>query len=138
MSEKEKIGKNLEQLVRLSLLYDFYGALIKDHKRQIFEDYVLNDYSLGEIAKAENMTRQGIYDIVKRCSRELEQYEEKLGLVRRFDEVGKRVEKIREAAENLLLEDENYKANRENLQDKLKYIEELSDEILEELWLGMD
>lgn len=133
MSEKEKIGKNLEQLVRLSLLYDFYGALIKEHKRQIFEDYVLNDYSLGEIAKAENMTRQGIYDIVKRCSRELEQYEEKLGLVRRFDEVGKRVEKIREAAENLLLEDEDNKINLENLQDKLKYIEELSDEILEEL-----
>ncbi|MCR4801449.1 MAG: DNA-binding protein, partial [Lachnospiraceae bacterium] len=40
----------MNQIFELSLLYDFYGALLKEHKRTIFEDYVLNDYSLSEIA----------------------------------------------------------------------------------------
>lgn len=128
MKGKHQEGKNLEQLVRLSLLYDFYGALLKEHKRSIFEDYVLNDYSLGEIAREENMTRQGVYDMVKRCSRELEQYEEKLLLVHKFGMIKKKAAIIRQYTESLLIKDMDGEAKA-----ALKEIEGLTGEILEEL-----
>ncbi|MCM1244326.1 MAG: YlxM family DNA-binding protein [Roseburia sp.] len=75
---------NPDEVVRLSYLYDFYGPLLKERHREIFEEYVLNDLSLGEIAGEYGITRQGVYDIVKRCSRKLEEYEEKLNLFGRF------------------------------------------------------
>ena len=40
----------IEEIVRLSMLYDFYGPLLTDRNRQIFEDYIVNDMSLSEIA----------------------------------------------------------------------------------------
>lgn len=87
-----EVREELEQIVELSLLYDFYGALLKEHKQKIFEDYVLNDYSLSEIAREENMTRQGVHDLVRRCSRELRAYEEKLHLLEKFEHTRSRVQ----------------------------------------------
>ncbi len=80
--------------MKLSYLYDFYGALLKDRHREIFEEYVLNDLSLSEIAGEYGMTRQGIYDIVKRCSRRLESYEEKLQLFERFQMAKERLGQV--------------------------------------------
>lgn len=97
---KEKSNK-LEQIVELSLLYDFYGALLKENQREIFEDYILNDLSLSEIAEGKNMTRQGIYDIIKRCSKLLVNYEEKLSLIHKFDETKEMVNQINQAAKDI-------------------------------------
>lgn len=126
-------GKNLDELVRLSLLYDFYGTLLKEHKRRIFEDYVLNDYSLGEIAKSENMTRQGVFDMVKRCSRELKEYEEKLHLIEKAERIKKKAEKIQEIADKGHELTEYKLEMSENVQGTLKRIEVLAGEILEEI-----
>ena len=75
---------DVEEVVELSMLYDFYGALLKENKRKIFEAYVMDDYSLGEISNEVGMSRQGVHDTVKRCSRELREFEEKLGLMKKF------------------------------------------------------
>jgi uncharacterized protein len=85
----------LEEIVRQSILYDFYGALLSDHKKQIFEDYVLNDLSLSEIAEEQGISRQGVHDIVKRCNLELKEYEEKLGLVRKFQTIKNTINSIK-------------------------------------------
>ncbi|MDF2539758.1 MAG: hypothetical protein K0S76_2779 [Herbinix sp.] len=77
----------LDEIVWLSILYDFYGELLNSHKKQIFEDYILNDLSLSEIAAELNISRQGVYDIVKRCSQELKDFESKLNLVHKFQSV---------------------------------------------------
>lgn len=74
----------LEERVELSLLYDFYGALLKENQQRMFEANVLEDYSLTEIAEEEGISRQGVYDAVKRASVQLKRYEERLGLVKRF------------------------------------------------------
>ena len=82
------MDKNLESLekrVELSKLFDFYGELLKDGQRQIFEDYVFNDYSISEIAKEHDVSRQGIFDTVKRCSKALEEYEDRLHLIEKFE-----------------------------------------------------
>ena len=116
--------KEIENIYELSLLYDFYGALLKEQKREIFEDYVLNDLSLGEIAEERGISRQGVYDSIKRCSRELANYEEKLGLIGKFNRIKEKVGEIHETASRL-------PKDRYNME--LKKIVELSDRILEEL-----
>jgi len=80
----QKSFSELDEIVELSYLYDFYGALLKENHRSIFEDYVLNDLSLGEIAKERDITRQGVYDVIRRCRIRLKEYEEKLQLVQKF------------------------------------------------------
>ena len=79
----------INDLVRKSLLYDFYGPLLTEHQRQIYEEVVLNDYSMSEIAEDEGISRQGVHDMIKRCDKALEGYEEKLGLVAKFREIEK-------------------------------------------------
>lgn len=100
--EKEKDSdKGLEERVRLSMLYDFYGALLKDNQQQMFEAYFLEDFSISEIAEDMGITRQGVHDGIKRVSRQLKEYEEKLGLVARFEQQKKKVEELRERVKHL-------------------------------------
>ena len=86
----------IEERLELSMLYDFYGALLKDNQQRMFEASVLEDYNFSEIAVEEGITRQGVYDTVKRATRQLELYEEKLGLVARFRKQKELVEKLRD------------------------------------------
>lgn len=87
--------EKLDEIVQLSILYDFYGELLSSHKKQIFEDYVLNDLSLSEIASEQGISRQGVYDIVRRCSQELKNYESKLSLVSKFQSVKDKIGNIK-------------------------------------------
>ena len=85
MTENKK-EHTIEERMELSLLYDFYGALLKENQRRMFEASILEDYNYAEIAEDEGITRQGVYDAVKRASKLLRDYEEKLGLVAKFEE----------------------------------------------------
>lgn len=86
----------VEERVELSLLYDFYGALLKDSQRRMFEAYMLEDYGYSEIAASEGISRQGAYDSVGRAVKQLRAYEEKLGLAGRFQKQQKKVERLQE------------------------------------------
>lgn len=90
----EKSLSEPDEIVELSYLYDFYGALLKENHRLIFEDYVLNNLSLGEIAREHQITRQGVYDIVRRCRLKLREYEEKLQLVCKFQQTRQKLQEI--------------------------------------------
>jgi predicted DNA-binding protein YlxM (UPF0122 family) len=74
----------MERLVRTGLLYDFYGGLLTEKQRKTMELYYLEDWSLAEIASAEAVSRQAIYDLLHRSERLMEEYESKLGLMKRF------------------------------------------------------
>ena len=84
----------MEKIVQQALLYDFYGELLTEHQKSIYEDAVFNDLSLSEIAREEGISRQGVHDLIKRCERILEGYEEKLGLVEKFQRTKEKVEEI--------------------------------------------
>ncbi len=73
--------------MRQGILYDFYGELLTEHQKQIYEDVVLNDYSLSEIAQDRGISRQGVHDLIRRCNNILEEYERKLRLLERFLQV---------------------------------------------------
>lgn len=85
----------MEKIVWQGLLYDFYGELLTEHQRRIYEDVVVHDLSLSEIAEEQGITRQGIHDLVRRCDRILEGYEGKLHLVEKFQETRKLAQEIR-------------------------------------------
>ena len=114
----------MEKILEQTLLYDFYGELLTKHQKQIYEDVVLNDYSFSEIAEERGISRQGVHDLIKRCSQALAGYEEKLHLVERFMSVKKRVEQIDELLDR-------YGTDRDEA--VLQRIREISGKIIEEL-----
>lgn len=100
----KKVGdtdKALQDIVELSILYDFYSELLGEHKKEIFGEYIMNDLSLGEIAQDAGISRQGVHDIIKRCSVKLRDYEKKLGLKTRFESIKADAEQIRELTEQI-------------------------------------
>lgn len=114
----------MEQKIELAYLYDFYGELLNEHQRRIYEDFVLNDLSLGEIAQEEGISRQGVNDMVKRCSKKLMGYENKLHLVARFLAVKENIAQIHKLAKQF---------KETNDTDILTDIENISNQILEAL-----
>lgn len=103
MNQNDTQINKLDEIVTLSILFDFYGELLSDHKKQIFEDYVLNDLSLSEIATEQGISRQGVYDIVKRCTQELKEYEIKLSLVSRFQSIKDKLSSIRDIVQEAII-----------------------------------
>lgn len=91
----------IEERLELSMLYDFYGALLKENQQRMFEANVLEDYNFSEIAEEEGITRQGAYDTVKRAANQLKLYEEKLGLVARFREQKELIGKLRDRLQEM-------------------------------------
>ena len=120
IQKKEKMEKKLMQ----TYLYDFYGDLLNEHQRSLYGDFVLNDLSLSEIAQEEGISRQGVHDLVKRCDRILEGYEQKLHLLERFLRMKAQIERIRTLAKG---------DRHEKEADVMAEIAAISDEILEEL-----
>ena len=84
----------MEKIVEQGLLYDFYGELLTPHQKQIYEAIVYQDMSLGEIAQNIQISRQGVFDLVRRCDKILGSYEEKLHLIEKFSKVKNTVQRI--------------------------------------------
>jgi len=76
----------LEKLACINLLYDFYGRLLTDRQKNFVELYYCQNLSLGEIAEEYKVTRQAVYDTLKRAEQLLTGYEEKLGLALKFSQ----------------------------------------------------
>ena len=108
-------------LLEQALLYDFYGELLTDHQKEIYEQFVLEDLSLSEIAESAGISRQGVHDLVKRCNKILEGYEAKLHLVEKFLSVKEKVQKMNELLET------------ENQSKQIQYVRQIAGEILEEM-----
>ena len=116
----------MDKIYERTMLFDFYGELLTEHQRSIYEDALYNDLSLGEIAGERGISRQGVHDLVKRCQKALEGYESRLHLVGRFLSIR---EKVREM-EALL---EGAELTGENQEELLRQFRELSGSILEVL-----
>lgn len=116
----------MEKIVRQALLYDFYGELLTEHQKSIYADIVLNDLSYSEVARDEGISRQGVYDLVKRCDRILEEYESKLLLVEKFLDTKERVNRIHDLAAAL-----KEMTDKTELQEKINEIEQISKDIYE-------
>ncbi len=74
----------VEKVVELTQLYDFYGELLTAKQKQILALYLMEDFSLVEIAEQLSVSRQAIYDHIAKSTKILRDYEAKLGLLARF------------------------------------------------------
>ncbi|MEK4024192.1 putative DNA-binding protein [Mammaliicoccus sciuri] len=75
----------LEKTTRVNFLFDFYQSLLTDKQRSYMQLYYLDDLSLGEIAEQYGVSRQAVYDNVRRTEAMLEDYEEKLNLFEKHE-----------------------------------------------------
>ena len=91
----------MEKRVELSLLMDFYGPLLTEHRRQVLEMYLNEDMGLQEIADSLGISRQGVHEAVKTASKQLTKYEETLGIARRYMGIRREVISCREALEKV-------------------------------------
>ncbi|WP_280769012.1 putative DNA-binding protein [Salipaludibacillus daqingensis] len=76
----------IEKTIRMNYLYDFYQSLLTTKQNQYMSMYYLDDWSLGEIAENFDVSRQAVYDNIKRTEALLEEYEQKLQLLTRYEE----------------------------------------------------
>ncbi len=114
----------MEKILEQTLLYDFYGELLTEHQRQVYEDVVLNDFSLSEVAENRGISRQGVHDMIRRCNKSLEEYENKLHLVEKFLTIKENVNRIRQLIGN---------PEDQPVSELMEQIERISTDILEEL-----
>lgn len=89
----------LEKTIEISMLYDFYSQLLTEKQREMIDLYYNQDFSLGEIAEVFGVSRQAVYDTLKRTEKILYEYEEKLKLVQLFTN---RTESIERALEKVI------------------------------------
>ena len=79
---------------RLRLL-DRYRPLLTDHQRHILHLAWEEDWSYGEIAAREQVSRTAIYDLVRRTGAALQGYEHRLHLERDAARRGRSLQRVR-------------------------------------------
>ena len=87
--------------VMRSMLFDFYGELLTDKQREYFDLHYNEDLSLAEIAEQSGISRQGVWDIIRRAEAAMTEIEEKTGLIKRFNERSAALAEIREELREL-------------------------------------
>ena len=85
----------------MSLLYDFYGELLTEKQRLLFDLHYNQDYSLAEIAENQGISRQGVHDTIVRAEQTLKNLEEKTGCVARHLAVRSALGQIRSRCSEL-------------------------------------
>ena len=78
--------------LKISLLLDFYGGILTDKQLDALESYHNEDLSLAEVSEITGISRQGVRDSVKKTENELAELEDKLGLAKRFEDIGNQLE----------------------------------------------
>ena len=124
----------MDERYRQSLLYDFYGEMLSDHQKDVFSAAIFDDMSYSELADEFGCSRQAAFDLIRRTNQKLEDYEKRLGLVKRFTEAR---DKNKEVTEQISKAEEYIKGSDMSDKDKkalsqyLKQINRLSDEVFD-------
>ncbi|GGH74880.1 putative DNA-binding protein YlxM (UPF0122 family) [Pullulanibacillus pueri] len=93
----------LEKKIYLNALYDFYHPLLTDKQKKYMDLYYTDDFSLGEIAENYGVSRQAIYDNLKRTETLLDDFEKHLHLYEKYNKRSELLEQLRH-----LLEDQDF------------------------------
>ncbi len=91
----------LKEFMEISILLGYYKNLLSDKQKEYMIKHFEEDYSLSEIAKEYEVSRQAVYDNIRRGIKILKDYEEKLSLYKRDEKI---LDSLRELKENLSVE----------------------------------
>ncbi len=119
----------LQKTVEISVLYDFYCQILTEKQRDIVDLYYNQDLSLGEIAEQFNISRQAVYDMLKRTEKLLYQYEEKLGFMKLLQDKNKKILDILNKV-NDLENDLNLGSSSEHFKKQIYKIKDELDNLL--------
>lgn len=92
---------DMEARIQLNMLLDFYGPLLTEHRQEVMRLYCEEDLSQQEIADQMEITRQGVFDAINKAKKQLVDYEEKLGLVKRYIQLGEEAERCLSALKSV-------------------------------------
>lgn len=122
----------IDDITQASLLYDFYGQLLPKRQRQVTELYHEENLSLSEIAEEFGISRQGVHDALKNGEKALNEYEEKLGLVEKFQRSSDAVKRIDAIIDGVIrsLQSEDG-GDRKRTAEKLREVKDIIDKLEE-------
>ncbi|MCK9443546.1 MAG: HTH domain-containing protein [Tissierellaceae bacterium] len=119
----------MEKLVEIGILFDFYGKLLSKKQYSVVELYYIHDLSLSEIGEELNISRQGVYDTLKRAEQKLYKFEKDLGLIKKFNSGHDSLRKIISISQDIM-----NLANKQGLDEILEKsmeINRISNRVLE-------
>ncbi|XEC97077.1 YlxM family DNA-binding protein [Paenibacillus tarimensis] len=122
-SEPDALGKTN----RINLLFDFYEQLLTVKQQTFLKYYFHDDFSLGEIAAEFSISRQAVYEHIKRAEQALEGYEQKLGLLAKHEAVAGLLGRLEKALSALSDSEQSFGPVRSVIAE-LKQAEGLEDE----------
>ena len=124
----------MDERVRQSLLYDFYGELLSEHQKDVFSAAVFDDMSYSELADEFGCSRQAAFDLIRRTNQKLEDYEKRLGLVNRFTQAKDKnleVKKLLSEAERYIDDSNLDSKDVKKLSNYLEKIGKLSEQVFD-------
>lgn len=116
----------------VTMLYDFYGDMLTEKQAEAIDLYYNEDLSLAEIAEPLGISRQGVRDNIKRGEKQLFELEEKLGLVKRFMQIGEKLSDVSALLTNMRQYETMY-VHSHKLAVAMKELSERIDKIRAEL-----
>ena len=119
-----------EEKIRLGNLYDFYGSLLTEKQREILGLYCVHDLSLGEISENLGISRQAVYDTIKRSKKILNGYEDKLRLLSKFSSTRNKVNDLIDDIDGLSRAINNNE-EKDNLLDEIESMKKVLLDILD-------
>ncbi len=113
----------IEKTDRIIMLKDFYGLLLTDKQQEVLNLYYENDWSLSEIADSMGISRQGVYDLLRRAEQALTDYEKRLALLERFALTREQLDRV------FILLNNSTAIDKKKIDDVLKILREIDDSI---------
>ena len=95
---------NIEKTQRINSLLDLYKDLLTEKQQEIMDMYFIYDLSLAEVALDTNTSRSAVFDLIKRTTKTLENYESKLHLLKKRDEILKLIDNLDDDIKNQIEE----------------------------------
>lgn len=114
----------MNEKMKVSLLYDFYGGLLNESQQKVVELYVNSDLSYSEAAEILGISRQGVKDSLDRATEKLFSYEEKLSLLKNYQETQDALESILEIARQI-----RHSTDDDEIKELSREIESIADGI---------
>ena len=90
----------MDRIVALGQLMDYYGSVLTERKYHLVSQYVYEDLSLSEISERENISRQAVHDAVSTAEAELQEMENRIGMIRKANEIREILRNLREKTDD--------------------------------------
>lgn len=117
----------MEKFVVITYLFDFYQELLTDKQRDLLREYYFEDLSLGELSEQHQISRQSVFDTIKKAEGKLLDYENKLQLFAKFQKQQQVLIKIKSHCNDMSKSLEGEQANR--IQEVIALVDELINKI---------